>query len=264
MRASAVSGSNSSAAGEVYRSSKGNKLNLSFIHDRLRLFAILALAFTLLLTGRAMAQGTEFSADEIIQILEDNPDVLAEAKQQIVNQLRDRGYNVSIGDITDDRLFNYIRSDDRVRQVANDFLLQKGFSPQQQGDQTQQQEQQPGTGQPYPGQAGPQPPPTPQGRTTTGQQGPFDNPANYWIFVPETRNYPTRNRPSRENVPAKETTKRPGQEQYPLRNLPAVRDLYTQALPDETKLERFGAALFRNSTAPTDKAPLSIPVGPDY
>jgi len=223
----------------VYRTSKGNNLNSSFIQDRLRLMVLLALAaFTLLLPGRAVAQDNGFSADEIIQILEDNPDVLAEAKQQIVNQLRDRGYNVSVGDITDDRLFNYIRSDDRVRQVANDFLLQKGFSPQQQGDQTQQQEQQPGTGQQYPGQPGAQPSPTPPpGRTGAGQQPSSNYPGNYpGNNPPETRNYPTRNRPSRETSPERPTTKRPGQEQYPLRNLPAVRDIYTQALPDETKL----------------------------
>jgi protein involved in polysaccharide export with SLBB domain len=33
---------------------------------------------------------------------------------------------------------------------------------------------------------------------------------------------------------------------------------------DETKLERFGAALFRNSAAVADKSTLSVPVGPDY
>ncbi len=43
-----------------------------------------------------------------------------------------------------------------------------------------------------------------------------------------------------------------------------MRDLYTQATVDETKLERFGAALFRNSAAVADKSTLSVPVGPDY
>jgi protein involved in polysaccharide export with SLBB domain len=43
-----------------------------------------------------------------------------------------------------------------------------------------------------------------------------------------------------------------------------LRDLYTQATVDETKLERFGAALFRNSAAVADKSTLSVPVGPDY
>jgi protein involved in polysaccharide export with SLBB domain len=40
-----------------------------------------------------------------------------------------------------------------------------------------------------------------------------------------------------------------------------MRDLYV-FITDETKLERFGAALFRNSAAAADKAPLSVPVGP--
>ena len=64
--------------------------------------------------------------------------------------------------------------------------------------------------------------------------------------------------------PRPQTEKGPSQEQYPLRNLPALRDLYTQAPVDETKLERFGAALFRNSAAVADKSTLSVPVGPDY
>jgi hypothetical protein len=62
--------------------------------------------------------------------------------------------------------------------------------------------------------------------------------------------------------------RRPAQSQYPLRNLPAIRDLYKQAVNPPEKLERFGAALFRNSVANTEKAPdkgaADVPVGPDY
>lgn len=62
--------------------------------------------------------------------------------------------------------------------------------------------------------------------------------------------------------------RRAQQSQYPLRNLPAMRDLYTQALNPQVTLERFGAALFRNSVANAEKAgdktPSDIPVGPDY
>jgi len=243
---------------------KGNKLNSLFIHDRLRLMFILALAvFTLIFSGRARAQQTELSAEEIIRILQDNPDVLAEAKQEIVTQLRDRGYNVSINDITDDRLFSQIRSDERVQQLASDFLIKNGFSPQQQeGEQPLiPLDQQTGAGQQATGQPGAQPSPTPSGRTT-GQQPPANAPG---AFPGQMRNAPTRTRPSRENAPEKVKPAAPPQEQYPLRSLPALRDLYTQALPDETRLERFGAALFRNSAAVAqEKAPLSIPVGPDY
>lgn len=47
-----------------------------------------------------------------------------------------------------------------------------------------------------------------------------------------------------------------------------MRDLYTQALNAPATLERFGAALFRNSVATAEKSPekaaSDIPIGPDY
>src|ERR1051325_9462222 len=131
--------------------------------------SILALAvFTLIFSGRARTQETELSPEEIIQILQDNPDVLAEAKQEIVTQLRDRGYNISVNDITDDRLFSQIRSDERVQQIASNFLIQHGFGPQQQeGEQPLiPLDQQTGAGQQTTGQPGAQPSPTPPGRAT--------------------------------------------------------------------------------------------------
>ena len=226
-------------------------LNSSRIHGRLRLFFLLALVvFGVAASGKSFAQETELSAEEIIQILQDNPDVLAEAKTEIVAQLRDRGYNVSAQDITDDRLFSQIRTDDRVRQMASNELARRGFGPQQQGEQAGQEDQT-GTGQ---GQRQPsaQPSPTPPGRMTgQPQEG---NLSGDMRGSPRARPSPT----------PREKPQGPPQEQYPLRNLPALRDLYTQTLPDETRLERFGAALFRNSAAAPDKAPLSIPVGADY
>jgi protein involved in polysaccharide export with SLBB domain len=219
--------------------------------------------FCIALKGNSFAQDADLSADEIIQILQENPDVLAEAKAEIVSQLRDRGYNISERDITDDRLFSQIRSDDRVRQLAANELAKRGFGPAQQGDQISEEPiipsaQQTGQqgGQQNGQQAGQQNNqlPSPQntqrqgttGRQTsqTGQQGMNGGQV----------------RPRRQP----QSSKGPSQDQYPLRNLPALRDLYTQATVDETKLERFGAALFRNSAAAADKAPLSVPVGPDY
>src|ERR1700745_2328154 len=99
-------------------------------------FLVALVAFLIALTGKSFVQDSELSADEIIQILQENPDILAEAKAEIVNQLRDRGYNISEGDITDDRLFGLIRSDDRVRQIAANELAKRGFGSAQDGDQT--------------------------------------------------------------------------------------------------------------------------------
>ncbi len=232
-------------------------MSLSLIRSRMRLVFLLALVvFSIALTGRSFAQDSELTADEIIQILQENPDVLAEAKTEIVNQLRDRGYNVSARDITDDRLFSQIRSDDRVRQVAANELAKRGFGVTDQGEQPSTQQtgqQQTGTQQTQTGsQAGQETGLYPAPLGTTGRQPGLG--AQRGVSGAETR---TKRQPAGKGT---------SQEQYPLRNLPALRDLYTQATTDETKLERFGAALFRNSTSTTatDKAPLSVPVGADY
>jgi len=225
------------------------------MRSRMRYCLLALVIFCIVLAGKSFAQDAELSADEIIQILQENPDVLADAKAEIVNQLRDRGYNVSENEITDDRLFSQIRSDDRVRHLAAIELSKRGFGPEQQdqttneqtGQQTGQQAGQPQgqagqTGQPSGQQPLPQTTQRPGQLTLPGQQG----------LRGQMRGRPP------------QSSKGPSQDQYPFRNLPALRDLYTQATTDETRLERFGAALFRNSTAAPDKAPLSVPVGPDY
>jgi protein involved in polysaccharide export with SLBB domain len=220
----------------------------------MRLSCLFALVvFCIILTGKAFAQDNDLSAEEIIQILQQNPDVLAEAKAEIVSQLRDRGYNVSERDISDDRLFSQIRSDDRVRQIAANELTKRGFGTAQQGDQLPDEQIVPSTHtsgqQPNPQSGQQQFPQNTQRSGTAGQQGMQNG----------QRGMNGQTHPRRA-----QNEKGPTQEQYPLRNLPALRDLYTQATVDETKLERFGAALFRNSAAVADKSTLSVPVGPDY
>jgi protein involved in polysaccharide export with SLBB domain len=224
-------------------------------------FLVALAAFCIVLTGKSFAQDADLSADEIIQILQENPDVLAEAKAEIVNQLRDRGYNVSENDITDDRLFSQIRSDDRVRQIAANELAKLGFSPAQQSDLVPDEQIVP-SGQPT-------------GQQTNQQMGQPSGQQNNQLPFPQSTQRQgasgqqgmrggQRRTNGQSRPPRPQTEKGPSQEQYPLRNLPALRDLYTQATVDETKLERFGGALFRNSAAVADKSTLSVPVGPDY
>ena len=225
-------------------------------------FLVVLVVFCIVLTGKSFAQDADLSADEIIQIFQENPDVLAEAKAEIVNQLRDRGYNVSENDISDDRLFSQIRSDDRVRQIAANELASRGFGPAQQGNLNPDEQIVPPSGQ----QTGQQV--NQQMRQQSGQQNnqlPFPQSTQRQGAVGQQGMQGGQrgmNGQSRPRQP--QTEKGPLQEQYPLRNLPALRDLYTQATVDETKLERFGAALFRNSAAVADKSTLSVPVGPDY
>jgi protein involved in polysaccharide export with SLBB domain len=209
---------------------------------------LLLLCFLPLAKAQAV-QDTEgdLPADDIIQILRENPELLADAKVEIANQLQSRGYPVTEKDITDQRLFDQIRSDERVRHVMSDALKQRGFGGEQ-------GEQQPSALQPelFPpsktGQGTAQTgartttgaTPTGQGKGTTSQQKPGGRQAGQTATIGP----------------------------YQFRDLPALRDLYTQALNPPAVLERFGAALFRNSVdtaeKSTQKAPSDIPVGPDY
>jgi protein involved in polysaccharide export with SLBB domain len=189
------------------------------------------------------AQDEDLPADEIIEILQQNPDLLAAAKAEIVAQLRDRGYPVTDRSITDDRLFSEIRSDERARHVMSDALKQRGFGMDQ-----AQAGSQPPAAQPAP----PQPATTGAGQTTPGAQ-----PGNAAPVQPALVNRPreVRRQGGRSII----------QDLYPLRDLPALQDLYRQATPEQSSLERFGAALFRNSAAvASDKGAIDIPVGSEY
>jgi protein involved in polysaccharide export with SLBB domain len=179
------------------------------------------------------SQDQDLPADDIISVLQANPDLLAEAKAEIAAQLRDRGYPISDRQITDDRLFSEIRSDERARHVMSDQLKQRGLGADE-NPQAENRRASPAAGATNSASAG---------NPAPGQQG---NNARPRISPRDSR--------------------RPYQEQYPFRNLPALRDLYSQAVSDQEQLERFGAALFRNSAAAAaDKnVGADIPVGSDY
>lgn len=173
----------------------------------------------------------DFTADQIIDILQNDPELLAEAKSTIVARLRDRGYAVTESDVTDERLFSEIQTDDRVRQAISDELRRRGYSPPAPEEQT-------------PAAGTNQRPATQPAGTTSNQPAAGTN-----IQGPRR--------------PEDLALERGGVRRYPYRNLPALQDLYTQATVNQEKLERFGAALFRNSTA-SDKTAMDVPAGSDY
>ena len=181
------------------------------------------------------SQDQDLPADDIVAILQANPDLLAEAKAEIAAQLRDRGYPISDRQITDDRLFTEIRSDERARHIMSEQLKQRGFGV----DETSPAETRPATS------------------ATTPSAAPSGSP-----------NAPVQTGGNVRQHTSVRDGRKPYQEQYPFRNLPALRDLYSQAVPEQEKLERFGAALFRNSAAAAmDKDKnigADIPVGSDY
>ena len=210
----------------------------------LSVVALLLIVFPVITSAQAQPdaaqQQPQLTAEQIVAVLQQNPDALAEAKSRIASELQSRGYAISENDITDDRLFDEIRSDERVRSVMSDFLVHRGFG----GDQSDAEAA------PAPKQA---PAAAPPAQPVPGAAAGAPNQPSAPAATPADRG-------------SRERTRGAMQQQYPYRNLPAVRDLYSQSVLDPKKidkLERFGAALFHNSAAP-EKADLDVPVGPDY
>jgi protein involved in polysaccharide export with SLBB domain len=50
----------------------------------------------------------------------------------------------------------------------------------------------------------------------------------------------------------------------PFADIPSLYDLYVQAAPRQRPAERFGLAVFRNTTNQPEALPMDLPVGPDY
>jgi protein involved in polysaccharide export with SLBB domain len=50
----------------------------------------------------------------------------------------------------------------------------------------------------------------------------------------------------------------------PYPNLPSLHDLYSQFTGSETKLKRFGSGVFRYGTGNAEELPMDLPAGPDY
>src|SRR5437867_1572823 len=100
---------------------------------RQNLWAVILVLCTMLSgisAAQQQADASSLSADQVIRILQSNPELLAEAKTQIQNTARDSGYPVNQSDITDDRVYSRVRSDDQFRLALSTELKERGYGPQ--------------------------------------------------------------------------------------------------------------------------------------
>lgn len=228
------------------------------------------------------ALGAPLSSDQIISILEQNPDLMTELKSQIADQMAQQGTEIDPNDISDTMLDNQIESSARLRAnitavlrargiVSDDDLQSAGMgatsedlvdslsteqltlSPQ--GGSTQaDSESRDRTGQGLPASMGSSATGTlpPGGRARTNREAPMENPRAHERVSASTDPPAVLHQPS------------------PL-NLPSMRELYTQIPNESAGLARFGSDVFVNrafSTAERGQGiqdtPLDVPLGPDY
>ena len=212
--------------------------------------------------------GTPLPADQIIQILQQNPDLLMEVKSQVADHLQQQGTQVQASDISDEMLYSQVSTNDSVRADITTFLQARGYAPQgglrtsggiSQDDSSFLQSSLPSS----------------EGMNTTRTAGNASLPVTDDSGQGRDRTNsvvklqgPTK----REHEETNASTDAPKvvhkSAPYSLRSM---RDLYTQ-IPEQTApLKRFGSEVFVNRNfssvgrgISSSDTPLDVPLGPDY
>ena len=234
-----------------------------------------------LLGATNLGPAKALSSDQIVSILEQNPDLLAELKSQLAVRMQQRGVWIDPSDITDQALYNQIAQSARLRAsittvlVARGYVTENGFMPAGQGTSSgfnplylQQGSLFPlgnpvsqSLGEGLPGEGAVT---SLYGNSISAQRLPSIGTS----LGQEQRAAENPQRQERTN----ESTALPMVLHAPTPlNLQSLHDLYAQ-FPNETpRLQRFGADVFVNRTTLASTSaisamstPLDVPLGPDY
>lgn len=204
-------------------------------------------------------------ADQLIQILQQNPDLLMEVKSQVADRLQQQGTQIQATDITDEMLYNQISTNDNVRTQVTTFLQAHGYATQ--GSLTA-----------APGDSLPPAATAQDGRPSTDDAsvsaasgvapGVVDAQGHRMIDPAMGSRKPAMRGQEQTHASTDAPIVVHRQAPYSLRSM---HDLYTQIPEHEEPLKRFGSEVFeprdRISVTRGSSAldtPLDVPIGPDY
>ncbi len=203
------------------------------------------------------------SAVQIIQILEDDPDLLVEVKSQIADRLQQQGVQIDASDITDEMVYGQISSNPTARAGVATFLQAQGYVPLG-GLQTSDADAlQPDAETRSMGLS--RSASSPMGGSSVYREGapsPLTGSSQREFYATRKR----ANQESNASTDLPKVLRKPAP--Y---DLPSMRDLYTQIPGEGEKLKRFGSEVFTNRGLslpgrglPTTAIPFDVPLGPDY
>jgi protein involved in polysaccharide export with SLBB domain len=221
------------------------------------------------------------SSDQIIRILQQNPDLVVELKSQVADRLQQQGTQVDANNITDQMLYNQIETNADLRTNITTFLRARGYVSSNDLPTTGSNVSDGSVeGEPFPGQhslstsggtdatrlataAGLDSGTSPTDQTDFSMSSiqPMSSVGNT-LGSEQRRGRETGN--ASTDMP--KVLRRPAP--Y---NLQSMRDLYTQ-IPEQTaSLKRFGSEVFVNRSMSAmarggagRDTPLDVPLGPDY
>ena len=234
-------------------------------------------------TGSAsFTSPTALSADQIINILRESPDLVVELKSELVDRMQQQGTQIDPSQISDEMLYDQISSNASLRASITSVLRARGYIS---GDDLQSvassipSEQ--STNLLVPGgslssqsdgsaEAGLAP------RGGIGEGSPSSGESyNSERAAQSSRPHRERQTSAENNRREQETnasTDLPTVFRTPAPyNLQSMRDLYTKIPTESARLKRFGSDVFtnRDGSAPANgvsglDTPLDVPLGPDY
>jgi len=221
------------------------------------------------------------SSDQIIHILQQNPDLVVELKSQVANRLQEQGTQIDANDISDQMLYTQIATNADLRANITTFFRARGYISQDDlrvmgssvTDGTrdgslfagQHSLSKPGdlNSAMFASAAG-----MDTGRSRLDQSG---FPETSIQSMSSAGNRPGGGQPRRhEEVSASTDLPKVLRQPAPY-NLQSMRDLYTQIPDQAAPLKRFGSEVFVNrDTSAIGRGssgrdtPLDVPMGPDY
>jgi protein involved in polysaccharide export with SLBB domain len=227
--------------------------------------------------GNGLTPAT-LSSDQIIGILQNNPDLLAEFKSQLADRLQQQGAQIDVDDISDQTLFNQISASAPLRANITTVLVARGFVTSD--DLQMSHSRAPDDGTPNSSLS------TQSSRFSadSGTQTEFDDgsradnqaPGGAPGTLSPTARYGVAGQNSARNPRGQEkatsSTDVPVVAHQPTPfDLQSMHDLYAQIPSDTAQLQRFGSDVFINRALPATArgvsgvdTPLDVPVGPDY
>lgn len=231
---------------------------------------------------------TVLSANQIIAILHERPEVAVDLKQVMTDYFLKQGIAVQEDSITDEMLFSNIATNAALRQTVSVWLRARGYASD--ADFEQSTERSPNVElNPTPVKAN-EPGMEDDSANGTSELALRDLPADSEVLSQNSsrsmfrdrlqggdstldgeRN-PDATKPSTARVPSSPTRKAEPIEsdtievlhQTAPHNLQALRDLYTQVPEQSGEVKRLGMDEFLSRGMATKEMPIDLPVGPDY
>ena len=233
-------------------------------------------------SSSSLAVPASLSSNQIIHILQQNPDLVVELKSQVADHLQQQGTPIDANDISDQMLYSQIATNSDLRSSITTFLRARGYVSQ---DDLQSPGSNSNVGTSEEGEITERNSSVLAGQSSAPADGDTASLATAGLSPSDQIGTSSRtpqllgssaHLPSREQKLGHETVNASTDTPKVLRqpapyNLQSMRDLYTQ-IPEQTvPLKRFGSDVFVNRSVSAmarggagRDTPLDVPLGPDY